>query len=190
MPYYFSTTELRAAYPELANTTRYPHYKLAAARTFAEQWFEAAAHCAYLRRSATAILTGTGRRRLFLPHWVDVGPVSSVKVDGTPLTVGELAEVVVRKYGAIEWAATWPDGAEIEVAYTHGGSVVPELAKQAVMMLAAERALPSTIPRRATSLSTELGSYRISQADKTGKTGIPDVDAIIGLLGADKPVTG
>ena len=58
------------------------------------------------------------------------------------------------------------------------------------MMLAAEKALPSTIPARATSLSTDIGNYRISQADKTGKTGIPDVDAIIGLLGEDKPVTG
>jgi hypothetical protein len=190
MAYYFTTAELRAAYPELANTTRYSSAKLTAATVSAEQWFEAAAHCAFLRRSATAILTGTGRTRLFLPHWVDVGPVSSIKVDGTPLTVGELAEVVVRKYGAIEWAQAWTDGAEIEVAYLHGAAVVPELAKQAVMMLAAEQALPSTIPRRATSLSTGLGNYRISQADKTGKTGIPDVDAIIGLLGADKPVTG
>ena len=58
------------------------------------------------------------------------------------------------------------------------------------MILAAERAKPSTIPARATSLNTDGGAYRISQADKTGKTGIPDVDAIIGLLGEDKPVTG
>ena len=53
-----------------------------------------------------------------------------------------------------------------------------------------EHAKPSTIPARATSISTDLGNYRISQADATGKTGIPDVDAIIGLVGAAKPATG
>ena len=70
------------------------------------------------------------------------------------------------------------------------GMLFPELAKQAVMILTAEKAKPKTIPTRATALNTDVGNYRISQADKTGKTGIPDVDAIIGLLGEDKPVTG
>ena len=56
--------------------------------------------------------------------------------------------------------------------------------------LAAEKALPSTIPARATSINTDVGSYRISQADKTGRTGIPEVDAVIAQFGEDKPVTG
>ena len=44
---YFTAEELRAAYPtDLANDAKYPDAKLEAARTFAEQWFEAAAHVA------------------------------------------------------------------------------------------------------------------------------------------------
>jgi len=189
-PVYFTIAELREQYPELSNTQKYSDVKLAADRAFAEQWFEAALRAAYLPRSATVTLTGNGRRILFLPHWIEVTAVESVSIDGTALTEAELAAVVVRRYGALERAATWPRDAEIVVAYTHGYAAPVELAKQAVMMLAAEQALPSTIPRRATSINTDVGSYRISQADQTGKTGIPDVDAIIGLLGEDKPVTG
>ena len=90
----------------------------------------------------------------------------------------------------MERRSGWPAGSQIEVTYAHGYAEPVELARQAVMMLAGEKAKPSTLPARATSLSTDVGSFRISQADKTGKTGIPEVDAIIGLLGEDKPVTG
>jgi len=187
---YFTIEELRAAYPDLSSATKYPDAKLAADRTFAEQWFEAALHAAYVPREVTVTLIGNGQRTLFLPHWIEVGPVTAVWIDGVDLAAGALADLVVRRYGAVERAAKWPTGAEIEITYTHGYDEPVELAKQAVMMLAVEHAKPSTIPARATSLSTDLGNYRISQADKTGKTGIPDVDAIIGLLGNDKPVTG
>ena len=187
---YFTIDELRAAHPDLHSATKYPDAKLEACRAFAEQWFEAALHAAYVPRETTVTLTGNGRRTLFLPDWIEVSPVTAGKVDGVVLTAGEIAALVTRKHGAVVNVATWTKDAEIELTYTHGYAEPVELAKQAVMMLAAEKALPSTIPARATSLSTDIGNYRISQADKTGKTGIPDVDAIIGLLGEDKPVTG
>jgi hypothetical protein len=187
---YFTVEELRAEFPDLVNATRFPDAKLEAVRAFAEQWFETAAKVAYVPREVTETLTGGGSRLLFLSAHVEVAPVTAVTIDGTPLTGDELADIVTRKYGVLDRAAKWLSGAEIEVTYTHGYAEPVELAKQAVMMLAAEHAKPSTIPARATSLSTDVGSYRISQADRTGKTGIPDVDAIIGLLGDDKPVTG
>lgn len=187
---YFTAEELRAQYPDLANEAKYPDAKLEAAREFAEQWFEAAAHAAWLVREATETLVGTGSARLFLSRWAEVGAVTAAKIDGAVLTAGELAALTTRRYGVVERAARWPCGATIEVTYSHGYEEPVELAKQAVMILAAERVKPSTIPARATSLNTDGGAYRISQADKTGKTGIPDVDAIIGLLGEDKPVTG
>ena len=187
---YFTINELRAAHPDLHSATRYPDAKLEADRAFAEQWFEAAVHAAYVPRETTVTLTGNGRRTLFLPHWIEVGPVTAGKVDGVALTDVEIAALVTRKHGAVANVATWTKDAEIELTYTHGYATPVELARQAVMMLTAEKALPSTIPSRATSLSTDIGNYRISQADKTGKTGIPDVDAIIGLLGEDKPATG
>ena len=187
---YFTIEELRAAYPDLANANKFKDDKLELDAAFAAQWFETAAHVAYVPREATATRTGSGGTFLFLPHWAEVRPVTAASIDGVYLTADELAELVTRTYGVVERAARWPDGATIVVTYQHGFDEPVELAKQAVMMLTAEKALPSTIPSRATSLGTDVGNYRISQADKTGKTGIPDVDAIIGLLGYEKPVTG
>ncbi|MDI9598681.1 MAG: hypothetical protein QM323_04170 [Acidobacteriota bacterium] len=192
---YFTAAELRAAYPELANAQKYTDVKLELARVFAEQWFEAAAHVAYVRRTATETLSGTGSQLLFLSRWAEVGRPTEVKVGGVPLAPDELADVTAHRYGVLARATRWPAGAEVEVTYPHGydglhGAPFGDLVKGAVMMLAVEHAKPSAIPARATSLSTDLGSYRISQADATGKTGIPDVDAVIGLLGADKPATG
>lgn len=187
---YFTIAELRAAYPELANAEKYTDAKLEAARVFAEQWFETAAHVAYVPRSATETLQGSGSRNLFLSTWAAVRPVTAASIDGTALTAEELAELVTRPYGVVERALLWPAGSSIVVTYQHGYDAPEDLVVAAVMMLAVEHAKPSAIPARATSLSTDLGSYRISQADATGKTGIPDVDAIIGLLGADKPATG
>ena len=187
---YFTVEELRAAYADLANETRYPDAKLEADRVFAEQWFETASKVAYIPRTVTETLTGNGRTTLFLTARAEVGQPSAVTIDGAALIVDELAEIVTRTYGALYRAAAWPAGAEIVVTYKHGHAAPVELAKQAVMMLTAEKALPSTVPARATAINTDIGSYRISQADKTGKTGIPDVDAIIGLLGDDGPVVG
>ena len=187
---YFTVGELRAEYPELANELKYTDAKLEAARVFAEQWFEAAARVAFVVRERTETLDGTGSSRLFLTRWAEVRPVTAAKINGTPLDAAGLAEVTTRRYGVVERPTRWPAGATIEVTYTHGYDEPVELARQAVMMLAVEHAKPSTIPSRATALNTDTGSYRISQADKTGKTGIPTVDAIIGLLGDEKPVTG
>jgi hypothetical protein len=187
---YFTVEELREEYPEIANEAKFPDAKLERSRVFAEQWFEAAAHFAYVPRQVSVTLTGAGCAQLFLPHWVEVQPVSACSIDGVALTDAELAELTTHRFGLVERAATWPSGATVELTYVHGYGEPVELARQAVMMLAVERAKPSTIPARATSFSTDTGSYRISQADKTGRTGIPDVDAIIGLLGEDKPVTG
>lgn len=187
---YFTVEELRDAYPEIVNEAKFPDAKLDAARVFAEQWFEAAAHVAYVPRSTTETREGSGSRKLFLSRWEAVRSATAVSIDGTALTADEVAALVTRSYGVVERALLWPAGSTVVVTYQHGYDEPVELARTAVMMLAVEHAKPSTIPARATSLSTDLGSYRISQADKTGKTGIPDVDAIIGLLGADKPATG
>ena len=192
---YFTPAELRAAHPDLANDVKFPDAGLEAARVFAEQWFEAAAHVAFVRRTVTETLEGSGSRRLFLSQWAEVGRPTEVKIDGVPLAATEIAALGASRAGVLERRAPWPAGSSIEVTYPHGyanlaAAPLGDLVKGAVMTLAAEHAKPSTIPARATSISTDLGNYRISQADATGKTGIPDVDAVIGLVGAAKPATG
>jgi hypothetical protein len=188
--YYFTLEELRAEYPELSNATKYTDAKLAADRDYAEVRFERAAKVAFVPREVAETLVGNGTTVLLLSPIVEVGPLTGVYIDGAALSEAQVDAIVVRKYGALERADLWPKGAAIVVEYVHGYDEPPEPVKGAVMMLAAERALPSTIPYRATSLSTELGNYCISQADKTGRTGIPEVDAVIAQFGESKPVTG
>ena len=187
---YFTIEELRARYPELSNATKYTDAKLEADRDYAEARFERAAKVAFVPREVAETLIGNGTKNLLLAATVEVGPLEAVSIAGVSLTEPQLAAVVVRKYGALERADLWPTGAEIVIEYVHGYDEPPEPVKGAVMMLAAERALPSTVPARATVLSTDVGSYRLSIADKTGKTGIPEVDAVIAQFGEDKPVTG
>lgn len=188
--HYFTIEELRAEYPELSNETKYTDAKLAADRDYAEARFERAAKVAFVPREVSETVIGNGTKVLLLSATVEVGPVTDVSIDGTALSEAQVDAIVVRKYGALERAELWPDGAEIVVDYVHGYNEPPEPVKGAVMMLAAEKALPSTVPARATVLSTDVGSYRLSIADKTGKTGIPEVDAVIAQFGEDKPVTG
>ena len=188
--HYFTIDELRAEFSDLSSATKYPDAKLAADRDYAEARFERAAKVAFVPRSVSETLIGTGTHVLLLAATVEVGPVTDVTIDGTALSDNQVAAIVVRKYGALERADLWPNGAEIVIDYVHGYDAPPEPVKGAVMMLAAEKALPSTIPARATVLNTDIGSYRISIADKTGRTGIPEVDAVIAQFGEDKPVTG
>lgn len=188
--HYFTIAELRAAYQELSNATKYPDAKLEADRDYAEARFERAARVAFVPRAVSETLIGGGGRLLLLAATVEVGRLTDVAIDGAALTEAQVDAIVVRKFGALERADLWPDGSEIVVDYVHGYEAPPEPVKGAVMMLTAEKALPSTIPARATSINTDLGSYRISQADRTGRTGIPEVDAVIAQFGEDKPVTG
>ena len=171
---YFTIEELRAHHPELVSETRFtgreargrPRLRRAVVRARREGRLSSAA-TSWRRTSAPA------GRSLFLRRHVEVGPVTAVEIDGVALSAGELAELVVHDFGVVERAAGGPRARRSRSTYTHGFTEPSELAKQAVMMLAAAKALPSTIPARATALSTDAGSFRISQADKTGKTGHP-----------------
>ena len=189
--HYFTTAELRAQYPDLANETRYPDAVLEAARAYAEQRFERAANVAFVERTRTDRLVGNGKRAILVTAGADVGQPTAVTIAGAEVDEDGLAAIVARDWGALEHPTLWPKGAEIVVTYPYGSTdEIPEPVKGAVMTLAAERALPSTVPARATVLSTDVGSYRMSIADRTGKTGIPEVDAVIAQFGAPKPVTG
>jgi hypothetical protein len=170
---YFTTDELRARYSDLANDNKYPDDKLEASRAFAEQWFEAAAKVAYVPREATETLEGNGRRIVFVAPHIGVQGLSACSIDDVELTDAELALIRLTNYGAMLHPVRWPAGATITVTYQHGYEAPTEAVKSAVMKLALEDLMPSQIPSRATSMNTDTGAYRISQADRTGKTVSP-----------------
>lgn len=190
--HYFTIAELRARKSELANATTFPDAKLEAARDYAEQRFEALAHAAYLPRTVTETVIGKGKASLFLSAFVEVSAVSAVTVDGVALTATELAALKVRPWGEVINTATWTEDSAIVVTYTHGFTEVPEPVKNATLMLATYHLLPPAIDARATVMTNDVGSFRISIADKTGRTGIPEFDSVAapGNYGYEKPAVG
>jgi hypothetical protein len=64
---YFTVAEIRAEYPELADTTKYPDAKIDTVRERAEHAFEDAAGIAFIPRDTTETLDGTGGNVLHAP---------------------------------------------------------------------------------------------------------------------------
>lgn len=183
--FYFTIAELRASQRELENENLYPDAILEAKRDEAEADFEEIANRAFLPRAQTVTLRG-GNEILLLPHH-DPRSVVSVVSGGTEL---DLTGVEVDPLiGGLRHPGVWPSGL-LTVSYTYGLDAPNAAVKRAVMMLAKEYAIPSSIPSRATVMTNEVGSYRISVADKTGKTGLPDVDAAAARYGCHVPVGG
>jgi hypothetical protein len=195
----FELPELRALDPELEDVDEFPEASLELARQRAEYRLEYAANVAFVRRGAFATLSGPSRRTsrsdalisqaweqrhwLKLPHF-EVADIYAVAQSGVALTGDELADIEIED-NRIYSPSPWESGrSNISVHYSHGRDVLDPLATYAALLLAKEYALRSTaIPERATMLSTDIGAFRITQADATGKTGLPEVDAIVGQIG-------
>jgi hypothetical protein len=191
--YLFEVAELRASDASLSDVAKYSSAAVRAARTAAEQRFEAVANLAYVPRGARVVLIGNGQQRIRVPHNA-VRRVISATVAGAALTASDLAALTPREWGAIDRPAgfLWDDGAVIELYYEHGLDYPPEPVRQAVMLLAKDYLVRKTLGSRATAESTDIGTFRLSIADKTGSTGIPEVDAVAapGAFGRRPPLIG
>lgn len=184
--HYLTIDELRATARELTDVGVFPVAKLETVRDAAEEDFEELCHRAFVPRIATCWRRG-GDDILLLP-FRDLRTVESVTLGGTELDLSGVE--VDPTIGGLRMPGGWPDGL-LNITYTHGYDSPPAGVKRAVLLLAKEYALPSAIPSRATVLTNDVGSYRISVADKnTGRTGIPDVDAAIARYGLSMPVVG
>lgn len=158
------------------------------ARDRATERFEKAARTAYTRRGRRAVLTGTGTTRLIPPD-LDIKSILSVTVDGV---AWDATEVRIGS-GDILYApsnAVWTYGAEIVIRYEYGLDDVPEPVRFAVRDLAKMYAVPSLLPERATALSTDVGSFRMTIAGRDGFTGLPEVDEVIRQFGKPAPAVG
>ena len=83
-----------------------------------------------------------------------------------------------------------PDGAAIEVHYAHGYDRPPSDVVDAIMQYVEELLADNPMPRRATSVSTDVGAFRISTAGRDGFTGIPDLDAAVEAHARRRPTVG
>ena len=186
----FEIGELRDHDEQFENQTNYPTEQLKRARTWAEDRFEhpLAACAAYVPRGCRETRKGNGTPLLYLTY-PNIRRVISVTVDGTALTEAELSELTIWRR-AIESPSSWMEGSKIEVFYEHGYDVPPEPVKEAVMILAKEYAVESALSSRATSESTDVGFLRLSIATAGGRTGIPEVDAVMADYGHRLPAIG
>ena len=187
----FELPEFRAHDPGIADPDLYPAYLLRDARDKATDRLERAAKVAFTHRSR--VVSGrveTDLGSLLLPD----AYIESVAVwaDGVELDDDQY-RVVWRTGELIAEDGPWPSGTDLQVEYTYGMSAQPAgPVSRAAMLLALEYLIPSQLPARATSQSTDLGDFRISVADPSMYqwTGIPEVDAVIAEYGMNRPPTG
>ena len=201
--YLFELHELRGRDPKLVNETAYPAEDLRRARETATQEIETAAMVAFATRRRRVTLSGKGTAELLLPD-VKVTQIVSVTLydedtgadDDESITGDELLDIEVRPESGVlvrTDGAAFPYGSNnVVVEYDHGYEVPPAKIREAALTLALESVVPSGLNPRATSESTDLGSFRISVAneDLNRPTGIPSVDTAIQKYGFRRPSTG
>ena len=201
----FEVAELRVIYPELADVQRYTSAEIRRARDEATARLEEAAKVAFSTRRTIETISGDDTTRLLLPH-VEVSGVASVTIyddtipgadqiedafDATELADVEIdgpAGVLKRTDGDV-----WPRGHQnVVVEYEHGFEFPPEPVRRAAMKLAVDALVPSSLPSRALSQTTDLGEIRISVANpEAGRpTGDPEIGAVILQFGRRRPTVG
>jgi hypothetical protein len=177
--YHFELHELRSHNGStFASTTDYPAATIEAARTWVEKRIEHATNVAMVPRGNRETLYGDGSQylRVAKPR---VTAIRSIIEDGTAWTAAEIAEVQIRATGLYLENDVWYGDSVYVVLYEHGHEDCPEPVKEAGLILAGEYLLQNNLRSRATAESTDVGFYRLSIAGAGGRTGIPEVDAII-----------
>lgn len=174
----FEVSDLRA-YDSSLTLADYPAATVQQARLWAEQRLEQqkAAGVAFVPRGAREAFVIRSSERLYLSH-PQVREVYSISIDGTALTATELAEVTIDGSQLIR-DDDWEEDTVVTVHYAHGLDEPPGPVVQAAMILAREYLIRSNLSSRAISESTDVGFLRLSVPGTGGKTGIPEVDAVI-----------
>jgi hypothetical protein len=182
--FYFEPYELRAfttgGKADLSSTATYPDATINDRRTGIEQTIERYLGFALVPRGNffhEDVTTYTDE--LELPH-ERVTRVISITVDGTALTVTELAALTIHKrYGRIT-GSSWGAGQAVTCWYEHGDDEPDRDVVIGAMKLCINRLIPSATPDNATSLATDVGSFRIATADGDRyPTGLLDLDAVL-----------
>lgn len=184
----------RASDGSLADTDRYPPWRLAEARVEAEIEAEMICDRALVPRYARVVVDGSGTGQLVLPHpdpdrtLAHIRRIRSAAVtaaDGTTtaFTVQELAalavtdDAVVRRPPGSVWVRGYGN-VTIELEYGLDAPP-PDLVRAALTAFRVRVHQPrSNIPDRASSFtSAEGGTYRLDMPG-AARTGIPAVDAV------------
>jgi hypothetical protein len=174
----FTIASLQAFDAELANETTYPPARVRDIRETVEDRFAQCARVSFTRRGMRDYLDGDSTCVLFT-SWPQVRRVVSVKVDGVAQDVTNVKSYNTGRLELVSGVFPW-GRRNIEVLYEHGYDPVPSPAAEAGKIYARELIVKGAFDdmARATSVQTELGLMRISQAAQ-GRVGVPEVDAVL-----------
>lgn len=184
----FAINQVRAAEPTLENTTKYTSDRIREVREQVEDVFESACRTAFRPKGRRVRLDGNGDTTLTLP---DLYPRSiySATIDGVDVT---LSEIVLYEAGfaKLDNGSSWTAGkGNVVLHYAYGLDAPPEPIVEAAIRYAVTRLVKSPVNERATSESTDVGTFRLATAGRDGQTGYPEIDAVLKLFGAgDHPV--
>lgn len=181
----YDIAEIRARYAEWSDPEAMPASRLRRNRDAVEDLFERYTRPAMYPRARTVVLDGDGCSVLFLPDMY-VHAITSATVGGVALDGGELDALSIDASGIVRRATgAWTWGHQnISTTYEHGLRQVPEDIHDAAVALARATLTQPATPDRATSISTDSGSFRLTIAGKDGPSGLPIVDAVLERWGA------
>lgn len=179
-PFPFTIAEARASHETLANAGKYPTAAIVEARADVEDELEWICARAFTPRFRVVTLNGGSERALRLPDG-DLRSVRSCTVDGTALSAGELADLLVYDSGRVERAEgdVWPWGQEnVTIGYEFGLDLLPPSVKRASLLRLRE--LLNQDSRAVPANATQASAKGISQTlDRTEfETGNPLVDPV------------
>lgn len=173
-----SVADIRSNDEDLADIVKYPANVVEAELQAAWDILDQGLQVAMVPRAARETHDGTGRNTLTVDHLFP-REVIAATAGGSAVT-----GLVPKRHGVIVNPAGWAEGdGNVQLHYTHGWDTPPDPVLAALRTLTIDRLIPRSTPSRATSVSTDVGAFRLTIAGRDGYTGIPDVDAVIDQFG-------
>lgn len=173
----FTIAQARKKKP-MNSTSVYSTADIVAMRTTVEQSLEDELGYALVPRYKREKVSGNGGRLIRLAHPYTTA-VRSVKLDGAAIT--DLASVIPDDMGIVDYSGVWVRGfRNYEIVYEHGREVLDGEAREVALELAAAWISEGPSDPRATSMSTDDGTFALATAGRGGaRYGIPKVDAFV-----------
>lgn len=178
----FNVAQVRAFQPELASTTKYPTARILEVREQVEELFERVCRTAFRPKGRRVLLDGTGTDLLTLP---DLYPRSiyTASIAGTTVATDN---IVLYESGFLKLkTGYWTAGlGNVTIHYAYGQDAPPEPIVEAAIKYAKTRLIRSPVNDRATSESTDVGTFRLATAGRDGAVGFPEIDAVLEMYGS------
>jgi len=186
--FYVALSDIRAL-DSLSDATKYPIARLAEAREWFADKVEGFCDVSFVPRYCREVLNGDDTQIIILDH-TRLRTIQSASVDG--VTVTDLSKWYALQSGLLarDDGGYFPAGwRNIIIEYEYGYDSPPAQLREAALTAIRYKLLGdhSGIPERATSMTSEVGTYTLSLAGANRPFGIPEVDSVLLALGKKAP---